>query len=121
MTTKEKLQERLRDLLFEAYTLFLDMWNGAKTRDEQIKLMNKNFEFYVNHMISNGVTVLEHGEWKKKMIGNGWDNWEAFTCSICGTHYEKPSRGMKYCPNCGSRMTGEEEVTPAQDFEEAEE
>ena len=106
--TNGKIQERLRDLWLEAHELFLDMWNGAKTRDEQRKLMDKNIEFYVNHMISNGVTVLECGEWKKKMTGNGWDNWEEFTCSVCGTYYEKPLSGMKYCPNCGSRMTGEE-------------
>ena len=57
--TKGEIQERLRDLLIEAHMLFLDMWNSAETRDEQLKLMDKNIEFYVNHMISNGVTVLE--------------------------------------------------------------
>lgn len=45
-----------------------------------------------------------HGEWKRKHIGNGWDDWDSLTCSECGEYYERPNFPTHYCPNCGCRM-----------------
>lgn len=49
-----------------------------------------------------------HGEWVRKHIGNGWDDWDALTCSVCDKYYEKPNYPTNYCPNCGADMRTKE-------------
>lgn len=52
-----------------------------------------------DHLIANGVTVQECGEWV-------YDHWCEFKCSLCGEFSSsKPYKGKEnYCPNCGARM-----------------
>ena len=79
-------------------------------------------ERQTDHLIANGVTVQEYGEWvhpKEYVVSNG------FLCSKCGhqeaSHYPiNPRPGgayiadengnffyppkLNYCPNCGAKM-----------------
>ena len=48
----------------------------------------------------------EHGKWIRKHVGNGWDDWNAITCSKCSFYIHKPDFVGKYCPNCGAKMDG---------------
>ena len=52
-----------------------------------------------DHLISNGVTVQECGEWV-------YDHWCEFKCSVCGEFSNsKPYKGKEnYCSNCGAKM-----------------
>ena len=107
MDVREKLVELLNEAFFN--------YNHGKG-DSYIP---KNF---ADHLIANGVTVQEYGEWvhpKGYVVLNG------FLCSKCGhqeaSHYPinpRPSGGcmadengnfyhppkINYCPNCGAKM-----------------
>ena len=50
------------------------------------------------------VVEVKHGYWHRKHIGNGWDDWDALTCSECNKYYKKPLFPTNYCPNCGAKM-----------------
>lgn len=46
------------------------------------------------------------GKWITKHVGNGWDDWDQVTCSVCGYHNYKPDFPLDgFCPMCGSAMT----------------
>ena len=84
--------------------------------------LDYSFEDVADHLISNGVTVQEYGEWvhpKGYVVSNG------FLCSKCGhkeaSYYPiNPRPGgayiadekgnffyppkLNYCPNCGAKM-----------------
>ena len=114
MDVREKLVEILKQAPFEGKVL--DEW----WFEEKIKRI-------ADHLISNGVTVQECGEWvhpKGYVVSNG------FLCSKCGheeaSYYPinpRPGGGciadengnffyppkLNYCPNCGSRMDGDDD------------
>lgn len=52
-----------------------------------------------DHLIANGVTIRERGEWEKKTIFP-----IHYDCSVCGlsVDYKKP-----FCPHCGADMRGD--------------
>lgn len=55
------------------------------------------------------VQAVRHGKWRRKHVGNGWDDWDAITCSECSFYIHKPDFVGNYCPNCGARMDGEQQ------------
>ena len=109
MDVKEKLVEILKQAPFEGKVLDEWWW------EEKIKRI-------ADHLIRNGVTVQECGEWvhpKGYVVSNG------FLCSKCGHeeasyyHINQRSGGvciadengnfyyppkLNYCPNCGAKM-----------------
>ena len=109
MDVREKLVEILKQAPFEGKVLDEWWW------EEKIKRI-------ADHLIANGVTVQECGEWvhpKGYVVSNG------FLCSKCGHEEEsyypinKRSGGvciadengnffyppkLNYCPNCGAKM-----------------
>ena len=109
MDVREKLVEILKQAPFEGKVLDEWWW------EEKIKRI-------ADHLISNGVTVQECGEWvhpKGYVVSNG------FLCSKCGHeeasyyHINQRSGGvciadengnffyppkLNYCPNCGAEM-----------------
>ena len=86
MTDREKLIE----LQKEAIRLFM-----KRQTDEPLT------DFIANYLISNGVTMQKHGQWK-----DGYPY-----CPVCG---KDKFKGLDadvwadwkpdYCPNCGARM-----------------
>ena len=58
----------------------------------------------IRHAPPVDVVEVKHGYWHRKHIGNGWDDWDALTCSECKKYYEKPNFPTNYCPNCGAKM-----------------
>ena len=109
MDVREKLIEILKQAPFEGKVLDEWWW------EEKIKRI-------ADHLIRNGVTVQECGEWvhpKGYVVSNG------FLCSKCGHeeasyyHINQRSGGvciadengnfyyppkLNYCPNCGAKM-----------------
>ena len=54
------------------------------------------------------VAPMVHEEWKE------WDE-DTWSCSVCGepwtlTEGTPKDNGMNYCPNCGARMDGKEDL-----------
>ena len=65
-------------------------------------------ESIADHLIANGVTVREKGEWVQC-----FEDWrcqiEGDKCSACGfEHYGCSINHFHFCPNCGADMRGEE-------------
>ena len=109
MDVREKLVEILKQAPFEGKVLDEWWW------EEKIRII-------ADHLINNGVTVQERGEWvhpKGYVMSNG------FLCSKCGheeaSYYPiNPRSGgayiadenenfyyppkLNYCPNCGANM-----------------
>ena len=62
--------------------------------------------FLADHLIANGVTVQERGNWE--------DDHGDYVCSCCHTVFSDDllclvhgeSNEPNYCPNCGAKMDG---------------
>ena len=84
---KEELKQRLIELFGEVY--FCDM------------------ETLADHLIANGVTIRERGEWKDNhctvcgMTPIGEENWTSH--DITPPKFEWC---MDFCPNCGADLRG---------------
>ena len=110
MDVREKLVELIKD----------GIRKGLRAKGDD--RLDYSFEAVADHLISNGVTVQECGEWvhpKEYVVSNG------FLCSKCGheeaSHYPINQRSggvciadengnffyppqLNYCPNCGVKM-----------------
>ena len=49
----------------------------------------------------------KRGEWERTQ--NGIDNCSVYKCSVCGSLWYGVG-GYNYCPNCGAKMIGEQNV-----------
>lgn len=83
--TKEELEQRLIELFEECMV----MWHD-----------NANISTIVAHLIANGVTIRERGEWKDNIF-----------CSRCGYAAEDDEGYIlmsfdDFCPHCGADMRG---------------
>ena len=61
----------------------------------------------------------KQGEWITEYNGNGWNDYWDYTCSNCGKKYERGDAVLykaNFCPNCGARMKGVDNV---HDYESA--
>ena len=110
MDVREKLVELIKD----------GIRKGLRASGDD--RLDYSFEDVADHLIMNGVTVQEYGEWvhpKGYVVSNG------FLCSKCGheeaSHYpinQRPGGAyiadengnffyppkLNYCPNCGAKM-----------------
>ena len=60
----------------------------------------------LNPITREQVEKVWKGKWITKHVGNGWDDWDQVTCSVCGYHNYKPDFPLDgFCPMCGSAMT----------------
>lgn len=52
------------------------------------------------------VAPVVHGEWKKEVCSNGWNEWDNLICKNCGTKFERVAWPSKwhFCPFCGADM-----------------
>ena len=55
----------------------------------------------------------KRGEWKETDMG--WDGDTAWVCSVCGEPWTlidgtPKENNMNFCPNCGAKMNGEQNV-----------
>ena len=69
--------------------------------------------FVLDNLPIADVQPIRHGRWEEIEEYGGWGD-TYFRCSICGDEWDLDAgtpaeNGMKYCPNCGARMDGEQE------------
>ena len=85
----------------EEFKLFFDK------KMEGAPLPKKTIENIKDQWTKNIPTVTaseaRYGEWKEELAGNGWNDWANYTCSNCGTKFEKWHKS-KFCPECGAIM-----------------
>lgn len=103
---EEELKQRLKELLLEAPKT--DIVYG----DIKLKEPIQTVQTIVDHLIANGVTIRERGEWEVCS-----DEYEIcaseFVCSNCKESFvtselteEQFFEMMKFCPHCGADMRG---------------
>lgn len=90
------MRDRLIKLIMECSTFTPRYANQARS----------HAEYVANHLINNGVTIRERGEW----IEDGCCN----NCSRCGgevARYDDDDcyQDFDFCPNCGADMRGKAE------------
>ena len=64
-------------------------------------------EYMADHLITNGVTVQECGEWEE--IEDDWNMETIYKCSVCKEEFVTidgtPAENLwNYCPHCGAKM-----------------
>lgn len=52
-----------------------------------------------------------HGKWKEEPFLLGTTH----RCNLCGENYGMPHGIFNYCPNCGAKMDGAQEVDDAEE------
>ena len=68
---------------------------------------------FADHLLANGVTISEQGEWETDKEDIEWGNaLKRKHCSKCGKrpHFDKEKREFvlsDFCPHCGAPMKGE--------------
>lgn len=90
--TKEELKQRLVELLKESKLC-------SKRFDDQYS--DGTISIIADHLIANGVTIRERGEW----IKTGFGITERIVCSNCGSErgsFKRPP----FCSQCGADMRG---------------
>lgn len=61
---------------------------------------------YVKRQPSVDAAPVVHGKWIEKSYLLGTTRY----CSECGENYGMPHGVFNYCPNCGAKMVGKENV-----------
>ena len=67
-------------------------------------------------MPSADVQQVRHGKWEERKVSdkNCIDEWQTACCSVCHKYHTTPYMyyfdNYNYCPNCGARMDGEQDV-----------
>lgn len=94
--TKEELKQRLIELL-EKHE---DMINATED-DCDWGIESRDFPKVVDHLIANGVTIRERGEWVKYPHNSG------IYCSVCHGKARYKDINKPFCPHCGADMRGD--------------
>lgn len=98
MTNKEQ-REKLVELLEGAESAMY--WDGSSA---------SYIAKIADHLIANGVTILEKGEWK--LHGNDGDVSSSYFCNRCGYVIDEDEfldiwSSMNFCNRCGADMRPE--------------
>lgn len=70
-------------------------------------LDKRTAKYLADHLIANGVTVQEQGQWTENQhttYNSTWGEdvyWYTYTCSVCGS---EAMNNSSYCPFCGNPM-----------------
>lgn len=68
---------------------------------EAARAIGTSMERCADHLISNGVVVLEKGEWESI----GCKPHLIYVCSLCGDQWSYGAMfHFNFCPNCGADM-----------------
>lgn len=91
------VREKLVELLRSAYGT---SFNAPYLSEHELEPL-------ASHLIANGVTVQECGEWEE--IEDDWNMETIYKCSACKeefvTIYGTPADNLwNYCPYCGTKM-----------------
>jgi DNA-directed RNA polymerase subunit RPC12/RpoP len=97
------MREKLIELLGNIY---LPMMAGPDTIGEY-RIPHKFKKEIADHLIANGVTVQERGEWEE--IEDDWNMETIYKCSVCEEEFVTidgtPADNLwNYCPHCGAKM-----------------
>ena len=80
------------------------------TKEQAIELLHYNSDEKCTAIIADveelepaDVAQVVHAKWKHKY-------WDVYACSNCRIEqdFDHGAPNLKYCPNCGARMDGEE-------------
>lgn len=96
----------------EAYTLLKDL--EAAYIYPPVREAYEKAARCIDQITPSDVQPVKHGQWEEIEEYGGWGG-TYFRCSICGDEWDLDTgtpveNGMKYCPNCGARMDGDENV-----------
>ena len=94
------MREKLIELLYEARMMCEESYCAHCEYDDEGRCMQA---MQADHIIANGVTVRQKGEWIRQD-----DTYTRFMCSNCET--KNHAFRYDYCHHCGADMRGEHET-----------
>lgn len=93
---RDELKQRLIELLSEPIVI-----DSHGIPGYQIQITEKPANILVDHLIANGVTIRERGEWVKYPHNSG------IYCSVCHGKARYKDIHKPFCPHCGADMRGD--------------
>lgn len=97
---QEELKQRLIELLEQCSCPYSPPCTGECFECHRVEMYDEEIEHIADHLIANGVTIRERGEWKVNTY-----------CSRCGYFAEDDEGNIvmsfdDFCPSCGADMRG---------------
>lgn len=100
---QEELKQRLIELVGYCSCRHSPPCTGECFECINVDMRDRQIEYIADHLIANGVTIRERGEW----IHLGGDEWCCPACrNVITTEgsWEKPTQ--KFCSECGADLRG---------------
>lgn len=98
--TKEELRQRLIELIEHCSCRYSPPCTGECAECINVDMRDRQIEYIADHLIANGVTIRERGEWEMQ-------KYPLTQCSSCKILRDcEHEKGWNFCPHCGADMRG---------------